>query len=171
MPKKWINLIITLKNKTNIHLNFFSSFIWDMTRWNRADIKMATGGNQTKVWEFILHFEQIQQPWQTNTICITIDWTSPHPIISGEMIWHDKSVVTCTIIVNAKGATFVSKCKQKFCTFVWFFPRGDLNYPTDFSVSCFKWKKTKFWSNLWFIIFNFSRVLKLEIIDYNLINN
>ena len=60
----------------------------------RHDKLYGGGGGQTKVHDFCLHSEQIRQPWRTQYHANRSIETSPHPIISGEMIRHDKSMVT-----------------------------------------------------------------------------
>ena len=103
------------------------SFIWDMTGWNQADIKIATG-KPNKSTPFWLHLEQIRLPWWTQYHAKQAIETSLHPIISGEMILDN--IINWLLqawycVRRAKGAKFVQSA-NKIPVFFFLFSRSDL---------------------------------------------
>ena len=103
------------------------SFFWDITRWNRLGIRIATGGKPNQSTGLFLHFEKIWHPWRAhNAMHVSIDWTCQ--IISSQilgcgLVSIDRYAWYCV----RHGFRIISKCKKKCCTFVWFSSRSNPN--------------------------------------------
>ena len=76
-----------------------------------------------KVQHFCWHFETIRQPWGIHN-----DRLKPVRIPILAVKWFDRFYRLLNALHCVRqGCQIFSKCKQKCCTFVWFFPRSDLN--------------------------------------------
>ena len=110
----------------------FSS-IWDMTRWNRLDVKISTGKKQNKsTGIYFALWTQFGTLGVHNTMHVTIDLSSQiiSPLIMGCGL-HGFNRSLCMVLCTTK-CRICSQCNKKSCTFVWFSPRSDLNI---FSIS------------------------------------
>ena len=131
----------------NLSRNLFSLF-WDISiRWrNWLGIRIATGGNQTKVQDFCCC--KIRHSWRAhNAIYVAIDWIcqiiSPQ-ILGCGLVKIDRYAWHCV----RQGLRIVSKCKQIGCIFVWFPVSVLISIQFQRVMSRSKWKKTNFSSNL-----------------------
>ena len=93
------------------------SFIWDMTRWNRLDIKIATGKKKKKKYRyFVCTLKKFGSLGVHSTMPVTIDLSCLiiSPMIMGcELFSIDHFAWHCV----RQGCRICSKCKQKLCTF------------------------------------------------------